>query len=135
MRSFALVTVEPIFAQFAYYTLYYQTLSKVNSGWCLHEVDVMYLFTILYSIQWFFYDSNAVAPTRSIFIQYRIMPQLELTSDVRNVSRKNDDDCACKGDTKWTYVTVNQNDKNVSVPGGHSLPLYNLYGDVPLDKV
>lgn len=54
MRSFALVTVEPIFAQFAYYTLYYQTLSKVSSGWCLHEVDVMYLFTILYSIQWFF---------------------------------------------------------------------------------
>ena len=104
MRSFALVTVEPIFAQFAYYTLYmyYQTLRKVNSGWYLHEVDVMYLFTILYSIQWFFYDSNTVARTRSIFIQYRIMPQLELTSDVRNVSRENDDDCAWKGGTKWT---------------------------------
>ena len=62
----------------------------------------MYLFTILYSIQWFFYDSNTVGRTRSIFIQYRIMPQLELTSDVRNVSRENDDDCAWKGDTKWT---------------------------------
>ena len=63
------------------------------------------------------------------------MPQLELTSDVRNVSRENDDDCAWKGVQNRPHVRVNLNVKNVSVPGGHSLPLYNLYGDVPLDRV
>ena len=61
----------------------------------------MYLFTILSVFKVFFYDSNALALTRSIFIQYRVIPQLELTSDVRVVSRKNDDDCACIGGIIW----------------------------------
>ena len=40
-----------------------------------------------------------------------------------------------KGIQNGPHVRVNLNVKNVSVPGGHSLPLYNLYGDVPLDRV
>ena len=41
-----------------------------------------------------------------------------------------------KGVQNGPHVRVNLNVKNVSVPGGgHSLPLYNLYGDVPLDRV
>lgn len=86
--------VGSIFSQFAD-TLYHKPRRNVNSGRCLREVDVMYLFTILSVFNgFFFYDSNALALTRSIFIQYRVIPQLELTSDVRVVSRKNDDNCA-----------------------------------------
>ena len=40
-----------------------------------------------------------------------------------------------KGVQNRPHVRVNLNVKNVSVPGGHSLPLYNLYGDLPLDRV